>query len=120
VDGVDQLHKRAVAHELDDAAGMRGDRRLDQFALQRVQPGLRPGYPTTSADKITASLLCRRSSALRRRPEEDFISEGFFMAHEGGACPSRPRELLWLRPVFLAKSGITAAYVAAAGPIFEG
>ena len=37
-----EFQQRTVAHELDDTAGMRGDRRIDQFAPQRVKPCKRP------------------------------------------------------------------------------
>jgi hypothetical protein len=39
VHGAGEFHQRAVAHELDDTAGMRGDRRIDQLAPQIIQPG---------------------------------------------------------------------------------
>ena len=38
-----ELHQRAVAHQLDDTAGMGGNRRIDQFTPQGVQPGEGPG-----------------------------------------------------------------------------
>ena len=37
VHGARELHQRAVAHELDDTARMRGNRRVDQLAPQGVQ-----------------------------------------------------------------------------------
>jgi hypothetical protein len=38
-----KLHERAVAHQLDDAAVMLGDRRLDELPTQGFQPGDRAG-----------------------------------------------------------------------------
>ena len=38
IHGACEFHQRAVAHELDDTAGMGGNRRIDQLAPQGVQP----------------------------------------------------------------------------------
>ena len=39
VDDAGELDQRAVAHELDDAAVMFGDHRIDDLAAQRLEPG---------------------------------------------------------------------------------
>ena len=43
VDDARELAERAVAHELDDAAAVLGDERLDQLLAVRLEPGERAG-----------------------------------------------------------------------------
>src|SRR5581483_10193970 len=42
-----EFHQRAVAHELDDAAGMGGDSRIDQFTPCGIQAGQRTSLINT-------------------------------------------------------------------------
>ncbi len=43
VNGAGEFHQGTVAHELDDPAGMGGNRRIDQLTPQGTEPGQRSG-----------------------------------------------------------------------------
>ena len=53
VHGAREFHQRAVAHKLDDTAGMGGNRRVDQLTPQGIQTGKSPGLVDTHEARVT-------------------------------------------------------------------